>query len=184
MKFSLAVLLLGTASYANAATADCSKLVSQLKKITNQIGALDASIKSFSGGINQALAIQSQTYNTETTLRQAAQTANTTGSLNGPCSKTVTLSIAALAPEVFDTLDDLIAKKPTFDNTTIGSQPSSNLVYQDLETLQKLTDKLGKNIIAILVPSLKQVGPLLTSDLDYHFRQALKVYMPKNTTSS
>jgi hypothetical protein len=154
-------------------------ILSGLQSINNQLNTLGNSLRNFNGGLDGTLAalqIQGQTMELVHIIDDATAATNQTSNLNEQDSVAITNRVVQLQDVIFSTLDLLEAKKPTFDTAVLGVASASILVRADLEALRSSTAALGHAIVQRLVQTLRNLGPLLTGSIDFHFFHALHVY--------
>lgn len=158
---------------------DATPVLSSLDAITTQLHALGRLVEKFDGGANGTLAaleIQGKTGDLKTTVDKGTTAIKKIQPLNENDSAKVVNVVVELQSDIYDLLDLLVQKKPAFDTAILGVGSASFLVKIDLEGLQKSTEQLGETITSKLVDELKRLAPLVTSDIDFHFAQAIKAF--------
>lgn len=158
---------------------DAAPVLSSLDAITTQLHSLGGLVQKFNGGGNGTLAaleIQGKTGDLKTTVDNGTTAINKIQPLNESDSAKVVNVVVELQSDIYDLLDLLVEKKPAFDTAILGVGSASFLVKIDLEDLKKSTGLLGSAITEKLVDELKRLAPLVTSDIDFHFAQAIKAF--------
>ncbi|OJJ06024.1 hypothetical protein ASPVEDRAFT_87347 [Aspergillus versicolor CBS 583.65] len=179
MLFILPLLACITAVQGLTIPRDAAPVLSSLDTITGQLHSLGGLVQKFSGGGNGTLAaleIQGKTGDLKTTVDNGTTAIKKIEPLDEGDSSKVVNVVVELQSDIYDLLDLLVDKKPAFDTAILGVGSASFLVKIDLEGLQKSTGQLGEAITSKLVEELKRLAPLVTSDIDFHFAQAIKAF--------
>lgn len=161
---------------ANLVARNGATLSRDITSIAAQLQTLDNSLRAFSGGTAQALVIQAQTSSLRNKIQQGDSDAKASAALSDTESAQVAQGVTDLQANIYDVLSLLIAKKPLFDKAILNFASASSLVLTDLKNLKTDTDSFGADVIAKLVPVLAKVAPLVTSDIDFHYQQAINAY--------
>lgn len=178
-RFFVAFLTTATAVQGLIVPRDATPILNSLDTITNNLHSLGNLLEKFNGGFNGTLAalqIQGETGNVQTAIDNGVNATNKVQPLNNDESTRVTNVVVELQSDIYHVLDLLVAKKPAFDTAILGAASASFLVKLDLQGLRNSTARLGNGIVSKLVDDLQHLGPLVTSDIDYHFAEALRVY--------
>lgn len=158
---------------------DGASINAGLTTISNQLVKMNSTLNKFQGGLSgtlMALQIQGESLTLESNIKTATTTINKAAPLSDEDSTTIAFAIVSLSHNIYDVLDNLILKKPAFDNAILGVGSASLLVKLDLVNLKKATDTLGTGLTKKLTPKIADVAPLMISAIDHHFDQALTVY--------
>lgn len=178
-RFFVSFLTTATAVQGLIVFRDATPILNSLHTITNNLHSLGSLLEKFNGGFNGTLAaiqIQGETGKVQTAIDNGVDAASRVQPLNEDESTRVTNVVVELQSDIYRVLDLLVAKKPAFDTAILGFASASFLVKLDLQELRKSTARLGSGIVSKLVDDLQRLGPLITSDIDYHFAEALMIY--------
>lgn len=177
---SLALVLLSVGpAQCTTVRRDGASIVAAFTTISNQLVAMNTTLNSFEGGFNGtllALQIQAEASSLQSDVSAATTTITQSAALSDVESSTVAYAVVSLSSDIYDVLDNLVAKKPAFDSAILGIASASFLVKSDLQNLKNGTDALGAALTQKLTITVAQVAPLLISAIDFHFNQALTVY--------
>jgi hypothetical protein len=177
---SFAPLLLATLAAAAALPRDANSILSSLQTLSKDIATLNNTLSTFQGGgaaIFQALQIQGEAQQLVTDVNNAKSASSSSAALDDAGSRSVAFQVVSISTQIYQVLDLLISKHAAFEATLSGS---SALVENDLQQLKNGTDSFGSALTPKFVPAVQKLAPLLVSNIDYHFVQAIKVY---NSTS-
>lgn len=176
----LSCALLPSLAFAGLLKRDTQTLLGDFKNITSQSAKVQQEVEAFTGNLNDAITIYSDSNTLDAYIKQAITDAQALGDLNDDDSASVANAVTQLQNTAFGTLNALTAKKPQFEQNGVGVV---NVVEQTLSTLKNDTAFLGFVITPKLVPVLAKVSPLLTSNIDFHFARAVDAFAPNNSTS-
>ncbi|KAL2866088.1 cell wall mannoprotein 1 family protein [Aspergillus lucknowensis] len=158
---------------------DATPVLSSLDAIKNQMNTVGDLVEPFTGGFNGTLAaleIQDETSKLKNTIDDGVTTIKAISPLNEDDSTQVVDVVVALQGDIYGLLDLLVDKKPAFDTAILGVGSASFLVHIDLQNLRNSTSQLGGAITSKLTDEYRELAPLITSSIDFHFAQALRVY--------
>lgn len=178
-RFYVAFLAALTAVQGLRIRRDSAPILNSLDTITSQLRTLGDLLESFNIAPNNtaaALQIQGETMTLQTDVDDGITATSGVQPLNEGDSVVVTEAVVGLQTDVYHVLDQLVAKKPVFDQAILGVGSASALVRSDLLGLRNSTLELGSGIVSKMVEDLQRLGPLVTYDIDYHFAEALRVY--------
>lgn len=175
-RFFVSFLTTATAVQGLIIVRDATPILDRLDTITNNLHSLGSLLEKFNGGTLAAIQIQGETGKVQTAIDNGVDAASKVQPLNEDESTRVTNVVVELQSDIYHVLDLLVAKKPVFDTAILGFASASFLVKLDLQKLRKSTARLGSGIVSKLVDDLQRLGPLITSDIDYHFAEALMIY--------
>lgn len=180
MKVATALVLFTTAWPCLAALfpRDTATILNDIKTISTQLQTVYDDVKTFQGGpnsANQALQIKGDSDKLDKSLQHAAKDAAASTQLSESDSATVATSVTSLQSPIYSTLDLLVDKKPGFQTAIFGSSADS-IVESTLISLRTNSGYFAVNITNKLTPSLKRLGPLIASEIDFHFVRAVQAF--------
>jgi len=191
MKFSVVTAVLALGSFAAAApTVDVEErglivardatttLLGDIATISSRLATLNNDVNSFTGGsaqVFQALAIYNDANSVQSALNQANTDAINSPNLNDTGSAAVATAVTGLQPNIYNILNQLVAKKAGFRTVVFGSS-AVGLVNNTITSLQQSTKNFGGNLTAKFSGSISTLAPLVTGDINFHFTRASQAY--------
>lgn len=155
---------------------DASSIISAITVISDQLSNLGNALGEFNGGTIAALKIHKQATKLATIIKSANQAAKNSDDLNNSDSALVSIAIASLQSDIFSVLDLIVVKKAVFDKAILDVGSARIIVLADLKLLKKKTDKFGVTVRGKLSDMIANFAPLVISNIDVHFGQAIAVY--------
>nr|POE96413.1 hypothetical protein CFP56_56463 [Quercus suber] len=180
MKFSGLITILSFSAAASSAIVarDAPTLLRDINSIGVQLNKTLADINAFNGGtngVNQALAIYTDSNNLDAVIKNSTADAKASAVLNDADSASIALAVTSLQSNIYATLDALVAKHYDFTAASLGFN-ATGLVHDTLVSMRTDTNNFGGNVTAKLSAVLSKSAPLITSDIDYHFVRAIQAF--------
>lgn len=158
---------------------DVNSITGSLGTISGGLVSMNATLNQFEGGFNGtllALQIQGEASTLLDDIENATTAAGQSSNLDEADSATVAFAIVALSSNIYEVLANLVDKKGAFDAAILGIGSASALVEYDLKSLKNSTDTLSQALSSKLSTTIQEVAPLVVSDIDFHFDQAIAAY--------
>ena len=174
-----AILATSTAHAGVVRPRDVNSITTSLTTISNQLVTMNDTLNQFQGGFNGtllALQIQVEASTLQNDISSATSAVQQSGALDDADSATVAFSIVALSSNIYAVLNNLVGKKPAFDNAILGIASASSLVESDLQNLKNGTDTLSQALNSKFDASIQHVAPLVVANIDFHFSRTIAIY--------
>lgn len=175
-------ILLATAALASPvhhAKRDGAAVIEAVNTISESMITLNTTVTSYKGGILgtvTALKIEFQSIALSNDLRAAISTTTDSANFTEDESLNVSGAFLDLQPNIFSTLDNIVAKKPQFDNGLLGLGSLAFLVRANLENQRDLAAELGEAVVVKLTATYAGIAPLLNAQIAEKFEEAIAAY--------
>ncbi|KAA8642018.1 hypothetical protein EYZ11_003946 [Aspergillus tanneri] len=160
-------------------TREANAVVDAVHKIADQMKALNTTVTSYDGGLLgtvTALKIEFKCITLSHDLKNAISTTESSPNFTDTESLSVSTSFLDLQPQIYSTLDNIVSKKPQFDNGLLGIGSLSFLVKHNLEEEKDLSAKLGSAVAAKLREPYASLAPTINKGIAEKFAAAIKVF--------
>ncbi|GIJ92576.1 hypothetical protein Asppvi_001854 [Aspergillus pseudoviridinutans] len=158
---------------------DAPAVVDAVNAIASQMVVLNNTVTSYAGGIQgtlTALKIEVESVKLSCDLRDAISTTQDAANFTNAESLTVAQAFISLEPQIFSTLNNIVAKKPKFDTGLLGIGSLAFLVKSNLQQQKDLSAQLGDAVVAKLAPLYAQVAPVINKQIADAFDKAIAAY--------
>ncbi|KAL5337373.1 hydrophobic surface binding protein A-domain-containing protein [Aspergillus crustosus] len=158
---------------------DGAAVIDAVNTISESLITLNNTVTSYRGGILgtvTALKIEFQSIALSNDLRAAIRTTTSSADFTEDESMLVSAAFIDLQPNIFTTLDNIVLKKPQFDNGLLGIGSLAFLVRSNLESQKDLAGQLGEAVTDKLTATFAVIAPLLNAQIAAKFDEALAAY--------
>ncbi|KAH2340876.1 hypothetical protein KXW28_008613 [Aspergillus fumigatus] len=158
---------------------DATAVVEAVNSIASQMVVLNNTVTSYDGGIQgtlTALKIEVESVKLSCDLRDAISTTQASANFTNAESLTVATAFINLQPQIFSTLNNIVAKKLKFDTGLLGIGSLAFLVKGDLQQQKDLSGQLGDAVAAKLAPLYAQLAPMINKQIADAFDKAIAAY--------
>jgi hypothetical protein len=150
---------------------DAASITNVLTGITNQINAVDAIVKSYTGGSVDALTAASDKLLSAITSGTA--TAKASAPLSDNDAESIAMSVVTLNTSTAAVVDDLIAKKSLFDSQ---SPPVGGTVLKSLQDQAAASQDFATALTALVPADIAAVAASLSADIAANLARGIKAY--------
>jgi hypothetical protein len=181
MRFQLfsSIVLASTALASPIALRDAKSITDSITTISSSIITLNNTLNNFHDGFGAAftaIKIQLQTGQLSKDIQAATTAAQQSQPLSSSDSFTVGLTTLNLETSIFSLLNNLVSKKPVFDEAILGFISLSNTVKSDLESQKGLSAAFGDALISRLDPSVQGLAGPVNAAIGAAFDKAIAAY--------
>ncbi|KAL4919197.1 hydrophobic surface binding protein A-domain-containing protein [Aspergillus aurantiobrunneus] len=168
-----------TSPVPNLIKRDGAAVIDAVNTISESMVTLNSTVTSYQGGILgtvTALKIEFQSVALSNDLRDAIAVTSDSANFTEDESLNVSAAFIDLQPNIFSTLDNIVAKKPQFDTGLLGIGSLAFLVRANLESQRDLAAELGEAVAGKLTPTYAGLAPLLNAQIADKFEEAIAVF--------
>ncbi|KAL6230723.1 hypothetical protein BDW75DRAFT_59084 [Aspergillus navahoensis] len=158
---------------------DGAAVIDAVSTITESMISLNDTVTAYKGGILgtlTALKIEFQSIALSNDLRDAISTTKASANFTEDESLHVSAAFLELQPNIESTLDNIVSKKPQFDNGLLGIGSLGFLVKSNLESQRDLAGKLGDAVVLKLTKTYAVIAPLLNAQIKAKFDEAIAAF--------
>jgi hypothetical protein len=158
---------------------DATAVVDAVNTIASQMVVLNNTVTSYQGGLLgtfTALKIEIESAKLSHDLKDAISTAQESANFTNAESLTVASAFISLQPQIFSTLNNIVAKKPKFDTGLLGFGSLAFLVKGNLQQQKDLSAQLGNAVAAKLAPMYAALAPMINKAIADAFDKAIAAY--------
>lgn len=158
---------------------DATAVVDAVNTIASQMVVLNNTVTSYDGGILgtiTALNIEVESVKLSNDLKDAISTTQAAANFTNAESLTVASAFINLEPQIFSTLNNIVAKKPQFDTGLLGIGSLAFLVKGNLQQQKDLSAQLGDAVAAKLAPLYASLAPMINQQIADAFAKAIAAY--------
>ncbi|KAL3473226.1 hydrophobic surface binding protein A-domain-containing protein [Aspergillus californicus] len=163
----------------NLVKRDGAAVIDAVNTISDAMVTLNTTVTSYKGGLLgtvTALKIEFQSIALSNDLRSAIRTTTDSANFTEDESLYVSAAFLDLQPNIFSTLDNIVRKKPQFDNGLLGIGSLAFLVKSNLETQKDLAAQLGAAVVDKLTATFGGIAPILNAQIADKFAEAIAVF--------
>ncbi|KAL4925331.1 cell wall mannoprotein 1 family protein [Aspergillus undulatus] len=158
---------------------DGAAVIAAVNTISESMITLNETVTSYKGGLFgtvTALKIEFQSIALSNDLRDAIRTTTDSANFTEDESLNVSGAFIDLQPNIFSTLDNIVAKKPQFDNGLLGIGSLAFLVRSNLENQRDLAAELGEAVTVKLTDTYAGIAPLLNAQIAEKFEETIAAF--------
>ncbi|KAK5988457.1 hypothetical protein PT974_09940 [Cladobotryum mycophilum] len=166
--------LLSLAALASTVLADGSGIISALATITSDTISLNDTVSSWDGGLLTLIPIVAASSKLLHDIKEGTIHAKAADPLTFDETISVATATIALATDVGQVVDTLIAAKPKFDKLLVVSP----IILLNLHQEQQATDLFSAAVIEKVPAPLQETAKGLIKPIDDNFNRGIKVFGP------
>ncbi|CBF71476.1 hypothetical protein AN6795.2 [Aspergillus nidulans FGSC A4] len=158
---------------------DGAAVIDAVNIVTESMIALNNTVTAYKGGFLgtfTALKIEFQSIALSNDLRDAISTTKSSANFTEEESLNVSGAFLELQPNIDSTLDNIVSKKPQFDNGLLGIGSLAFLVRSNLEKQKELAGELGDAVVLKLTKTYAVIAPLLNAQIQAKFEEAIAAF--------
>ncbi|KAI9658555.1 MAG: hypothetical protein M1821_002115 [Bathelium mastoideum] len=150
---------------------DAQTIITALDNVNTAASTLDAAVKAFDGSAGDITTLNSDAAAVLSAIKTGTTNVEATSAISDSDALSVASTTETLITTLNQTIDDLIAKKATFD-----SSGQSGTVLSDLEQQENASTALGNAIVSKTPSDLSSIAESLTAQITAAFQNGITAF--------